>query len=124
MIYTARAAQILATIALLVNGATAAQVGPCHPYPGAAAPDCLRLVSDNLDQYLSLPCGSQGSVTLTYKNCSIVATCKTGTSVERDRTVRRSLTAIGACALTDRGSISGYYIADDGSKTCYLNPGR
>ena len=123
MIYTGRAVQILAAIALLVNGAQA-QVGNCHPYPGAAAPDCLKLIGDNLGNDDSLSCGSRGSVTITYENCSVVATCKAGTSVTRDIIVRRSLTAIGACALKDYGSISGYYIADDGSKTCYLYPGK
>ena len=124
MIYTARTAQILATIALLVNGATAAQVGPCHPYPGADSPDCLQLISDNLNNNSPLSCGRDCTVTITLRNCSIVTTCNDGTDVIPDTMVRRSLTAMGACTLDDQASISGYYIADDGSKTCYLYPGR
>jgi hypothetical protein len=41
-----------------------------------------------------------------------------------DDAVRRALTVIGSCALSDYGSISGYYVADDGSKTCYSYPGQ
>lgn len=125
MTYTARAVQILATIALLVNGA-AAQTGPgtCHPYPGATAPDCLELIGNNLNSESSVTCNSSnGRATISLRNCAITTACAQGvTSVDIDTMVRRSLTAIGSCALNDHGSISGYYIDAGGSKTCYLYP--
>jgi hypothetical protein len=57
-------------------------------------------------------------------SCSITTTCgPSETAIANDDAVRRALTAIGSCALSDYGSISGYYIADNGDKTCYLYPG-
>ena len=44
--------------------------------------------------------------------------------MSNDVAVRRALTAIGKCALSDYGSISGYYIGENGDKTCYLYPGK
>jgi hypothetical protein len=41
-----------------------------------------------------------------------------------DDASRRALTAIGSCTLNEYGSISGYYIAENGVKTCYLYPGK
>jgi hypothetical protein len=59
------------------------------------------------------------------RNCSIVTKCGSGeTAVVNDDAVRRALTTIGKCALNDRGSISGYYVADSGAKTCYMYPGQ
>lgn len=98
--------------------------GPCHPYPGAAAVDCLELIGNNLNNDNGITCDSNGRAILTLRNCSIVATCKPGVQVDPDTSVRRALTTIGTCALNDHGSISGYYIAADGSKTCYLYPGQ
>jgi hypothetical protein len=124
MIYTAGAAQILATIALLANVAHGATISNCHPYPGAAAADCLKLIGDNLRNDTQLSC-TNAPVTITYKACSIVTRCTQGPAdFTTDDVVRRSLTAIGACALNDHGSISGDYTADDGAKTCYLYAGQ
>jgi hypothetical protein len=124
MICAARVVQILASIALLVNGAQGAGPGNCHPYPGAVAADCLKLISDNLNNDSQLSC-TNGPVTITYQNCSIVTRCTQGPAdFTTDDVVRRSLTAIGVCALSDYGSISGDYTTDDGVKTCYLYPGR
>lgn len=104
--------------------ASASSVGPCHPYPGAAAPDCLELIGNNLNNQDKITCNA-GRATVSLRNCVIVTTCASGVSdVETDTSVRRALTAIGTCALNDYGSISGYYIADDNSKTCYLYPGK
>jgi hypothetical protein len=62
---------------------------------------------------------------MTLGSCSITTTCSAGeTAITNDDAVRRALTVIGSCALSDRGSISGYYIADNGDKTCYLYPGK
>ncbi|KIM45719.1 hypothetical protein M413DRAFT_442342 [Hebeloma cylindrosporum] len=123
MIYTGRLAQILTTIALFVNVAHAG-VGDCHPYPGAVAADCLKLISDNLNNDTQLSCAN-GPVTISYQNCVMVTRCTEGPAdFTTDDVVRRSLTAIGACALSDYGSISGNYITDDGVKTCYLYPGH
>ncbi|KAF8815075.1 hypothetical protein BYT27DRAFT_7156236 [Phlegmacium glaucopus] len=112
---------------LLLSPLTLSQTGPgpCHPYPGAVATDCLQLIGDNLNVDSPLTCGSDGRATITLRNCSITTKCAAGqTTVVPDDAVRRALTTIGACALSDYGSISGYYIADDGSKTCYLYPGQ
>ena len=99
--------------------------GPCHPYPGAAAVDCLQLIGNNLNVETKTPCGSDGRSTISLNNCAITTACGQGvTEIASDDSVRRALTAIGKCALNDHGSISGYYIADDGSKTCYLYPGQ
>ena len=124
MIYTARAVKILAAIALLVNVAQGAGVGNCHPYPGAVAADCLKLIGDNLNNDTQLSC-TNGPVTITNGQCSIVTRCtQAPVDFTTDDVVRRSLTAIGACALNDRGSISGDYTTDDGVKTCYLYPSQ
>ena len=112
---------------LLLSPLVLSQTGPgtCHPYPGAAATDCLTLIGNSLNSDETLTCESNGRVTISSGNCAIVTACAAGvTTVERDTAVRRALTAIGSCALKDHGSISGYYISDDGSKTCYLYPGK
>ncbi|KAF9560323.1 hypothetical protein CPC08DRAFT_708135 [Agrocybe pediades] len=97
--------------------------GPCHPFPGAVATDCLQLISDNLGNDNGMNC-TNGSVTLTRQLCSIITKCAVNqTTVEPEEMVRQALTTIGACALSDYGSISGYYIAENGAKTCYLYPG-
>ena len=120
-----RSLKLVLGMLLLLSPLTLSQtIGPCHPYPGAAAPDCLDLIGNNLNVETTLTCGSDGRATLTLRNCSIVTTCKVGTTVVPDDAVRRALTAIGTCALNDHGSISGYYIAADESKTCYLYPGK
>lgn len=99
--------------------------GPCHPYPGASAQDCLKLIGDNLNQDASLSCDSTGRATISSATCSIVTLCAAGMeSIATDIAVRRALTTIGSCALSDYGSISGYYVAGDGSKTCYLYSGQ
>ena len=99
--------------------------GPCHPYPGAAATDCLRLIGQNLNNDETLSCGSSPG-TITLDSCSITMKCTAGPrTIEQSLIVRRALTTIGACALSDYGSISGYYYSDDdGTKTCYLYPGQ
>lgn len=112
---------------LLLSPLALSQTGPgtCHPYPGAAAPDCLELIGNNLNNEDTLSCGSNSPATISLRNCVIVTACGSGvTSISKDDAVRRALTAIGSCALNDHGSISGYYIAADGSKTCYLYPGK
>ena len=118
---------VLAALAFIPIVLASAQSGPgpCHPYPGAAAPDCLELIGNNLNNETNNQCSaSNGRVTITLRNCSIITVCGSGvTSIDNDTMVRRALTAIGKCALNDFGSVSGYYIADDGSKTCYLYPG-
>ena len=99
--------------------------GPCHPYPGAAATDCLQLIGQNLNNDETLSCGSNSPATITLGSCSITVKCTGGpVTVEQSLVVRRALTTIGSCALSDYGSISGYYLADDGTKTCYLYPGQ
>ena len=124
MIFTARAAHILAAIALFVNVAQGATISNCHPYPGAAAGDCLKLIGDNLSNDTEVSC-TNGPVKITNGMCAIVTRCTQGpANVTIDDVVRRSLTVIGACALSDYGSISGAYTTDDGVKTCYLYPGR
>lgn len=115
----------LSILLLVAPLAVVGQTGPgsCHPYPGAVAQDCLELIGNNLGDDTTIACDRDQRATLNLRNCSIVTKCVTGqTTVEVDTMVRRSLTVIGKCALSDRGSISGYYIADDGSKTCYLYP--
>jgi hypothetical protein len=95
------------------------------PLPGAVAQDCLTLIGNNLGSEDTLTCGSNSPATITSGTCSITTACGSGvTSINKDTAVRRALTAIGKCALNDYGSISGYYIAGDGSKTCYLYAGR
>ena len=96
----------------------------CHPYPGADAQDCLLLISQNLNSEARTRC-TNGRATLTLRECSITTTCgKRETSIRDDDAVRRALTTIGKCALSDYGSISGYYVAGNGDKTCYLYPGK
>lgn len=98
-------------------------VGECHRYPGAAAKDVLQLISDNLNDDRAVPV-ENGKAVLKHPGASIVTVAPAGqTSFLRDDMVRRALTAIGSCALKDYGTISGYFIAEDGSKTCYLYPG-
>ena len=103
-----------------------AQTGPgtCHPYPGAAAQDCLELIGQNLNSEVQTLCVG-GRATISLRNCVITTTCGAlEIDISNDVAVRRALTAIGSCALNDYGSISGYYIADNGDKTCYLYPGQ
>jgi len=124
MIYAACVAQILAAIALFVNAAQGDIISDCHPYPGAVAADCLKLIGDNLSNDTELSC-TNGPVTIQYENCAIVTRCTQGPgNFTTDDVVRRSLTVIGKCALSDLGSISGAYTTDDGVKTCYLYPGQ
>lgn len=113
-------------ISYLIRQARAVDIGPCHPYRGAVAQDCLDLIRDNLGNDTSLDLASSDGVTLYLRNCGIVtkATTAGGGQIEVDTVVRRALTAIGTCALNDLGSISGAYTGDDGVKTCYLYPGK
>lgn len=124
---TIRSLNFVLGMLLLLSPLTLSQTGPgpCHPYPGAAAKDCLTLIGDNLNEEANLTCGSNGLAKITSGACSIVIACAAGmTTIGTDTAVRRALTTIGKCALNDHGSISGYYIGDDGSKTCYLYPGQ
>jgi hypothetical protein len=116
---------VLGMLLLLSPLALSAGVGSCHPYPGASAPDCLELIGNNFRNEDELVCEKgTGRATLTLRSCSITTKCGPDvTGVITDEVVRRALTSIGACALNDRGSISGDYTAADGSKTCYLYPG-
>jgi len=103
---------------------SAAIIGDCHPYPGAAAQDCLQLIGQNLGSEAQASCTGAGQATITLGTCSITTTCGSGeTAIANDDAARRALTVIGSCALRDVGSISGYYIADNGDKTCYLYAG-
>lgn len=106
------------------SGALASSIGNCHPYPGAVAQDCLQLIGQHLNDDNQTTC-TNGRATITLSLCSITTKCGAGeTAITNDDAVRYALTAIGSCALNDRGSISGYYIADNGDKTCYLYPGN
>jgi hypothetical protein len=100
--------------------------GPCHPYPGAAAKDVLDLIGNSLNSEDLVECdATTRRATISRGNGVITTACpQSMTSVSKDAMVRRALTTVGSCALNDYGSISGYYIADDGSKTCYLYPGQ
>ena len=129
MIYITLAVQIMATAAMTVhvpqtvinNGGT---VGRCHPYPGAVAADCLELVGNMLDDNVKIRCQGNSLDVMTLRECTIVSKCTKGPIVYTgSQVVRQALTAIGACALSDYGSISGEYTADNGMKTCYLYPG-
>lgn len=87
--------------------------------------------SEGLDEYIPLKSGTlrnpkdYGRATLTLRACSIVTKCAASqTGIVNNDAVRRALTTIGTCALSDYGSISGYYNAEDGSKTCYIYPGK
>jgi len=106
-----------------IASALAGIIGNCHPYPGAVAEDCLQLIGPNLNSKVQTPC-TDGRATITLGECSITTTCGKGGTIRNDDAVRRALTTIGSCALSDYGSISGYYIADNGDKTCYLYPGN
>lgn len=99
--------------------------GPCHPYTGAVAKDCLELIGNKLGDETQLDL-TNGSATITSKQCSIVAKQTSGaTSVDVDTVARMALTAIGQCALNDFGSISGYYTDSQlGIQVCYLYPGK
>jgi hypothetical protein len=123
---------LISALLVLTPLALAQTVGNCHPYPGAAARDCLELIGNNLnnDKELQVPCGSDHA-TITLGACAITTVntnCGGGgggnTGISTDEVVRRALTAIGTCALNDRGSISGYYLGQDNLKTCYLYPGQ
>lgn len=100
----------------------------CHPYPGAAASDVLQLISNNFGADTEITCTQEApTYTITLGAASIVTKCLNGpgtASFTADDIVRRALTVVGKCALSDRGSVSGFYIADDGAKTCYLYPGK
>jgi len=124
---------LFSALLVLAPSALSQILSDCHPYPGAAAGDCLELISTNLnnDDELSVPCRQTGTgsgrATITLGSCSITTVnddCLSGiTKVSKDEVVRRALTTIGKCALNDHGSVSGYYIAPDLMKTCYLYPG-
>jgi hypothetical protein len=117
---------LLSTLLVLVPLALSQTIGSCHPYPGAVAQDCLKLIGNSLNNDTEVPCGVNGRATITLGACSITTVnpnCS-GTKPIVDDVVRRALTVIGSCALSDRGSISGYYVAADNVKTCYLYPGR
>ena len=129
MIYITLAAQITAAIAMIIhapqtvtiNGGT---VGECHPYPGAVAADCLELIGHMLNDNVRLCCRENSLDVMTLRECSVVSKCTKGPIIYTGgQVVRQALTAIGACALSDYGSISGDYTADNGMKTCYLYPG-
>ena len=125
---TLRSLNFVLGMLLLLSPLTLSQdpgSGPCHPYPGAGAQDCLDLIGHNLGNDTELACGSASRATMTLGTCSITTKCASGvTTVVPDDVVRFALTTIGTCALNDRGSISGYYLASDGSKTCYLYSGQ
>jgi hypothetical protein len=98
--------------------------GPCHPYPGAVAQNCLELIGNNLNNDDQLTCDGTRRASLTLRNCSITVKCASGqTGVAIGDAARRALTTIGSCALNEYGSISGHYTSDDGMKICYLYPG-
>lgn len=112
-------------LSYLARHAQASGVGPCHPYPGATAQDCLELIGNNLGSEDTISLGSIQGATLSLRNCAIVTIATSGsTQIDKDTVVRRALTAIGSCALSDLGSISGSFTGDDGVKTCYLYPGK
>lgn len=99
--------------------------GPCHPYSGAVAADLLKLIGDNLNDNTETHVDGRKKAVISFGSAVIVTTATRGAiSVSKDIMVRRALTALGACALSDYGSVSGYYIAEDGAKTCYLYPGH
>lgn len=99
--------------------------GPCHPYPGADAVDMLELISKHLYDETETPVDKSGRAVLQFRNAVIVKVVAEGVkSVVNQEMVRIALTTLGSCALSDYGSVSGYYIHEDGGKTCYLYPGR
>ncbi|KAF9343943.1 hypothetical protein BGX26_004994 [Mortierella sp. AD094] len=114
---------VVLTVPVLISAQTGP--GPCHPYPGAVAQDVLELIGNNLNNDVGVQCDASGRATISLRNGVITTACAKGvTSVATDTMVRRALTTVGSCALNDHGSVSGYYIADDGSKTCYLYAGN
>ena len=129
MIYITLAAQIMAAVAMIVHVPQTVidnegTVGRCHPYPGAVAADCLELIGNMLDDNVVKWCQENSPDVITLRECSIVSKCTKGPiTYTSSQAVRQALTAIGACALFDYGSISGDYTADNGMKTCYLYPG-
>lgn len=97
----------------------------CHPYPGAVAQDCLTLIGENLNNDTTLDFSTNNMATLSCGNCRIVTVVRSkDVQLDVDTAVRRALTVIGKCALSDFGSISGSYTGEDGAKTCYLYPGQ
>jgi hypothetical protein len=103
-----------------------AQGGPCHPYPGAVAQDCLELIGNSLRNDTMLDF-TTNPVILSLRNCSIVTkrTSSIVPEVSVDTVARMALTQIGQCALSDYGSISGSYTDEvNGIIVCYLYPGR
>lgn len=62
-----------------------------------------------------------GQVTITYQTASIVTMYNANAeTITYDNMVRKALTAVGSCALSDYGSVSGSYVDDSGQKTCYM----
>ena len=123
-----RAVSLFSALVLLapIASVRAATIGSCHPYPGAAAQDCLELIGNTLGNDTQTPC-TNGVSTITLRNCAITTKCASGASspgITNEDAVRRALTAIGFCALNDLGSISGSYTGDDNVETCYLYPGQ
>ena len=105
----------------MVNGGT---VGECHPYPGAIAADCLELIGHMLNDNVRLCCRENSLDVMALRECSIISKCTKGPIIYTGgQVVHQALTAIGACALSDYGSISSDYTADNGMKTCYLYHG-
>ena len=116
---------VLGIFLLLSPLALSQTFSDCHPYPGAAASDCLQLIGNHLNNDTELACASTSLTTITLGSCSVTTKCGSGTTtITPDDAVRRALTVIGKCALSDHGSISGWYLTEDGTKTCYLYPGK
>ena len=122
---------VLAALAIPIL-TSARTIGPCYQFPGADTSDCLQLIANNINNVTTIPChGDPGSkrASIYLRKCAIVTACPdseyAAKTVEVATAVRLALTAIGSCALSVDGStISGYYDAADGSKTCYLDPER
>ncbi|KAF7589389.1 hypothetical protein BBP40_004332 [Aspergillus hancockii] len=110
------------------QGAQGTQVGPCHPYPGAVVQDCLQLLKDNINNFTTvLP--SKDRIVISYQTCSIVTKLPSNRApdaetIDPDYMARKALLALGTCAELDRGSVSEYATAADGTKTCLLYIGR
>lgn len=104
---------------------SAATMGSCHPYPGAAATDVLQLIGNKLHSETEHHIAAGEKAVISLGTAAIVTTATQGAiTVTDDEMVRRVLTVLGACALSDRGSVSGWYLVDDGAKTCYLYSGK
>lgn len=120
-----RLLSVVLTIPVLIS---AQILSDCHPFPGAIASDVLQLISNNFGADTTITCTQEAPThTLTLGGASFVTKCTNGpgtASFTADDIVRRVLTVVGKCALSDVGSVSGYYMADDGAKTCYLYPGQ